>query len=50
MGSTTVAPKAIKNPDGTTTEQAGKTYSSPFHALIDQTFDKQGNLTGRASG
>ena len=50
MGSTTVAPKAIKNPDGTTTEQAGKTYSSPALALIDQTFDKQGNLMGRASG
>tara|TARA_R100000458_G_C8213511_1_gene200205 strand:- start:265 stop:909 length:645 start_codon:yes stop_codon:yes gene_type:complete len=50
MGSTTVAPKAIKNPDGTTTEQAGRTYSSPIYALIDQTFDKQGNLMGRASG
>ena len=50
MGSTTVAPKTIKNPDGTTTEQAGRTYSSPFNALIDQTFDKEGNLMGRASG
>jgi len=50
MGSTTVAPKTIKNPDGTTTEQAGRTYASPIHALIDMNFDKQGNLKGRASG
>ena len=50
MGSTTIAPKVIKNPDGTTTEQAGRTYSSPIYALIDQNFDKQGNLKGRASG
>ena len=48
MGAARTSPKSIKNPDGTVTEQPGKHYPSLFHAFIDRSFDKEGNIKGRS--
>ena len=48
MGKARTSPKSIKNPDGTVTKQIGKSYPSLFHVVIDRSFDKEGNIRGRA--